>query len=433
MFESFIVTETTLCEKSGRFPRLITIRILLLTQWFDPEPTFKGIVFARKLVELGFQVEVVTGFPNYPGGRLYPGYRQKLIQRESIDGVFITRLPLFPSHGQSAIGRVLNYLSFSISAVIYGLFVAKRPDVIYAYHPPLTVGMAAVFIRLLRRIPLVYDVQDMWPDTLKATGMISNALILRIIGRVCLWVYRHVDQLVVLSPGFKALLVERGVPGEKVEIIYNWCSEDALSYSSQNLSDTVRGDRPFRIMFAGNMGKAQSLDAVIHAAARLSKKNSAIEFTFLGGGVEVDHLRQLVENLAIKNVSFLPAVPMDQVAHHLLSADALLVHLRNDPLFSITIPSKTQAYMAVGKPIIMAVNGDAAELVGKSGCGVTAEPEDPESIADAVNSLYEKDIDELHNIGKKGRIYYQNYLALSVGANRFEAIFKEIAKDATRV
>lgn len=175
-------------------------RVLLLTQWFDPEPTFKGLVFARELVRLGFDVEVVTGFPNYPGGKVYAGYKIKLIQRECIDGVQITRLPLYPNHDQSAIKRVINYASFAASALFYGVFIAKRADVMYAYHPPLTVGVAASLIRWLRGTPLVYDIQDMWPDTLRATGMLNNPRALRLVGRVCDWVYRRVDQLVVLSP-----------------------------------------------------------------------------------------------------------------------------------------------------------------------------------------------------------------------------------------
>ena len=141
------------------------IRVLLLTQWFDPEPTFKGLVFARELVRQGFEVEVLTGFPNYPGGKLYPGYKLKCLQREHIDGVHITRVPLYPNHDQSALKRVLNYSSFAASALFYGLFVAKRADVIYAYHPPLTVGVVASIMRVFLRIPVVYDIQDMWPDT----------------------------------------------------------------------------------------------------------------------------------------------------------------------------------------------------------------------------------------------------------------------------
>ena len=141
-------------------------RILLITQWFDPEPTFKGIVFARELVRQGFEVEVLTGFPNYPSGKIYPGYQLRWLQRETIDGVQVTRVPLYPSHDNSAIRRVANYTSFAAAALVYGLFGAKRADVIYAYQPPLTVGVTAALLRLLRRIPVVYDIQDMWPDTL---------------------------------------------------------------------------------------------------------------------------------------------------------------------------------------------------------------------------------------------------------------------------
>ena len=194
----------------------MAIRVLLLMQWFDPEPTFKGMVFARELVRHGFEVEVLTGFPNYPGGKVYPGYRIKLLQREVIDGVQVTRVPLYPNHDLSAIKRVLNYASFAASSLVYGLFMARRADVIYAYHPPLTVGITASLIRLLRRIPVVYDIQDMWPDTLRATGMLNNARALNAVEAVCQWVYRRVDHMVVLSPGFKRLLMQRGVPETKV-------------------------------------------------------------------------------------------------------------------------------------------------------------------------------------------------------------------------
>jgi len=172
-------------------------RILLITQWFDPEPTFKGLLFAKKLVAHGFDVEVITGFPNYPGGKIYQGYRVKLMQREVIDEVLVTRLPLYPSHDKSKVGRALNYTSFFLSSLIYGLFFAKRPDVIYAYHPPLTVGVTAALLKFFRKVPVVLDLQDMWPDTLRATGMINNRLILNFISKVCDFVYKSARRIVV--------------------------------------------------------------------------------------------------------------------------------------------------------------------------------------------------------------------------------------------
>lgn len=402
-------------------------RILLLTQWFDPEPTFKGIVFARELVRQGFEVEVVTGFPNYPGGKVYPGYRIKLLHREVIDGVQITRVPLYPNHDQSAIKRVFNYLSFAASSLLYGLLVAKRADVIYAYHPPLTVGITASLIRLFRRIPVVYDIQDMWPDTLRATGMINNPRALHAVESVCQWVYRRVDHLVVLSPGFKRLLTQRGVPEPKVEVIYNWADEAALAAPQGQLPANFPGSEHFRIVFAGNMGKAQALDAVLDTAALLQKRGSRVCFVMLGGGVEVGRLKQRAAQQQLRNVVFLPPVPMAEVGNLLSAADALLVHLRKDPLFEITIPSKTQAYMAVGKPLLMAVNGYAADLVLQSGGGVVAESESVDGLVAAAESLSELAPDQLHAMGQKAQTFYREHLALKVGVARFGVIFTRLA------
>lgn len=403
----------------------MAIRILLLTQWFDPEPTFKGLVFARELVRQGFEVEVVTGFPNYPGGKLYPGYKLKLIQREVIEGVQVTRVPLYPSHDHGSVGRVLNYISFAVASLIYGLFAAKRPNVIYAYHPPLTVGVTAVLIRILRRVPVVYDIQDMWPDTLKATGMFSNEKALKVVSSVCNWVYRRVDQLVVLSPGFKRLLIERLVPESKIEVVYNWCAEDSLTAPRGVVPKEFPLDK-FSILFAGNMGKAQALDSVLHAA-KLLQYDTEVVFVFLGGGVELERLQLLADQLALSNVFFLPAVPMSEVGCYLDAADVLLVHLKKDPLFTITIPSKTQAYMAVGKPILMAVDGDAADLVRESGGGRIAESENPQSIADAARELMVASSPERNDMAEGNTRFYQEKLSLQVGVSRFGQIFNRIA------
>ena len=403
-------------------------RVLLLTQWFDPEPTFKGLVFARELVRQGFDVEVVTGFPNYPEGRVYAGYKIKLIQRECIDCVQITRLPLYPNHDQSALKRVLNYASFATSALVYGLFMAKRADVMYAYHPPLTLGVAASLIRRVRGIPLVYDIQDMWPDTLRATGMLNNPWVLTSVGRVCYWVYKKVDQLVVLSPGFKRLLVQRGVPASKIEVIYNWADESALMSPEGEVPAAFPAADRFRVVFAGNMGKAQALDAVLDAAAILQARGSRASLVMLGGGVEVSRLKTRALEMKLGNMVFLPPVPMSEVGTVLAAADVLLVHLRKDPLFEITIPSKTQAYMAVGKPLLMAVNGDAADLVRQAKCGLTAESENPQALADAVDALAAMSTGELKTMGKNASSFYREDLALPVGATKFAAVFERLSQ-----
>jgi colanic acid biosynthesis glycosyl transferase WcaI len=400
------------------------LRVLLLTQWFEPEPTFKGLSFARELRAQGFDVRVVTGFPNYPGGNLYPGYRVRLVQREVIDGIAITRLPLYPSHDRSAKGRVLNYVSFAVSAGLYCAFTWQRPQVIYAYQPPLTVAVSAAVAGLLRRVPVVVDIQDMWPDTLRATGMIRSERVLGVVGAVCQWVYRRAARIAVLSEGFKGLLLARGVPASKVEVIPNWCDEGALAAGGNARPTGFPGLEHFTVLFAGNMGKAQALDSVLAAASQVAAQAPQVRFVFLGGGIEVDNLRSAAQQAGQTNVVFLPAVPMNEVGAALRAADALLVHLRRDPLFSITIPSKTQAYMAVGKPLIMAVDGDAAALVQQAQCGVVVPSEDAAALAAAVLQLAALPAEARTRLGENGARFYASNLSLQAGTARFGALFR---------
>ena len=160
------------------------MKILILTQWFEPEPTSKGLLFARELVARGHEVEVLTGFPNYPGGKLYPGYRIRPWVREHIDGVSVLRVALYPSHSNSGFQRALNYMSFALSAALIGTALIRQPDVVYVYHPPITVGFAGAVIGFLRKTPFVYDIQDLWPDTVASTGMMSNSTALCSVGQI---------------------------------------------------------------------------------------------------------------------------------------------------------------------------------------------------------------------------------------------------------
>ena len=404
----------------------MTRRILIITQWFDPEPTFKGLLFAKELVARGFEVEVITGFPNYPGGTLYDGYRIKLIQKETIEGVSVTRVPLFPSHDKNKLGRIANYISFALSSLLYGLMFAKRPDVIYAYHPPLTVSISAVIIKLFRQVPVVLDIQDMWPDTLKATGMISNRRFLGFVSKVCNSIYSSVTKIVVLSPGFKNLLVTRGVPDSKIEIIYNWADEIALRHAASEVPKELDSKKNFKVLFAGNVGQAQGLNVILDAALLLKDDVPEIDFLVLGRGLQLDDLKKRKKELKLDNVYFLPAVGMEKVGSFLRSADALLIHLNSDPLFEITIPGKTQAYMAVGKPIIMGVSGDASNLVLRADCGVCFEPEKSAALADAVKGLILLSRSDMRRLGENAEKFYDEYLSVKVGVDCFANVFNEV-------
>lgn len=407
------------------------IKVLLITQWFDPEPTFKGLLFAKALVEKGFEVEVLTGFPNYPAGKIYDSFKIKLIDKKIIDGVTITRVPLYPSHNNSVIKRAFNYLSYALSATIYGVFFAKKPNIIYSYHPPITVGIAASLIKIFRRVPLIYDIQDLWPDTLKATNMITNDKVIKYIGKICDWVYRSATHLVVLSPGFKKLLIERGVPESKIEVIYNWADEAKIENSVGVAPAALIAAENFNIVFAGNIGKAQALDTVIESAAILQKKKSNIQFVIVGGGVCLDGLTKAAKSRHLKNIVFIPSMPMNEIGATLAAADVLLVHLNNDPLFEITIPSKTQAYMAAGKPILMGVKGDAADLIKAADCGLIFEPQSTAQLVEAAENFLLKSNNELVAMGENAKNYYKSHLSIDVGVSKFAKIFVEKAKIAT--
>jgi colanic acid biosynthesis glycosyl transferase WcaI len=404
------------------------VRILMLTQWFDPEPAFKGLQFARKLRDSGHGVEVLTGFPNYPGGKLYPTYWIQPWLKESMDGVPVVRVPLYPSHDRSMLRRALNYLSFAAAAALLGPWLVRRPDVIYAYHPPGTVAIPALALGLWFSAPIVYDVQDLWPDTITASGMIRPGFWMRLLDRFCRCAYGCMDAVTVLSPGFKRTLMERGVPADKLDVIYNWAPE---IQSTAVVPKHQASDR-FTVAFAGTMGLAQGLDAVIDAAALCSTTVPRARFLFMGSGVDATRLRRRAGKMRLSNVEFLGWQPPEMTKAILAEADALLVHLKDEPLFSITIPSKTQAYLAVGRPIIMAVRGDAADLVVAAAAGVLAEPGNPQSIADAVRELVELAPEERERIGRRAREFYGRNLCMDVGVSKFNNIFQSVFRKQKR-
>lgn len=202
------------------------MRILILSQWFQPEPFMKGLPFAKALAARGHTVEVLTGFPNYPGGKVYPGYRVRPWQREEIEGIRVNRVALYPSHDNSGLRRMLNYLSFAFSCLLLGSWLVGKADVIYVYNL-VTLGPAAFWLRLLFRAKVLIDVQDLWPESVSNSGMLPGGAANRLLSAVCNGVYRRADGVAVLSPGFKRALVQRGVAPDKIQVIYNWCDERA--------------------------------------------------------------------------------------------------------------------------------------------------------------------------------------------------------------
>ena len=405
-------------------------RIIFLTQFYDPEPAYKGQAFAEAVRDLGYDVEVVTGFPNYPGGKVYDGYRIKPIQRSEENGIAITRLALYPSHDSGKFGRVLNYLSFFLSSFLYLVFLARRPALVHVYNPPLTVGLAATAARMFRRFPVVVDIHDLWPDTLPATGMISNPRALKLLDRAAAWMYRHVQHIVLHTEGFRETLMERQVPAEKMTTVLGWTKEEPDGDPARPLPNAMLQLKGLKLLYAGNIGPAQALDAVLQAAHMLERQGMGdkVAFCFLGSGVSLDTLKQKAADLGLSNVVFLPRVPGSEVRAFLDAADCLLVHLRDTPLFEITLPSKTQAYMYAGKPVLMGVRGEAARLVERAAVGVTVTPENPESIAAGAIALAEMPRPKREKLGQNGRAFYERELSMQRGMQRYSDIFNLVRR-----
>lgn len=407
------------------------MRILFITHYFQPEPNFfTGLPFAKELVKRGHHVEVLTGFPNYPGGKIYDGYRVRMLQRETLEGVRVNRVPLYPSHDNSSFGRILCYSSFGFSASTIGTFAVRRADVAYVTQGPITVGMPACTLKWLRGIPFVFHIQDLWPDTLESTGMFSSKIGLRMVHLVCNFIYRCAAKIVVVSPGVKKLLMERGVPEEKIEVIYDWCDDSQIRRAEPNeeLAKSLGMAGRFNIVFAGNMGKAQALGSVLDAAKIVGSQQSTIQFVFIGSGVDVDSLKQKASDIGLKNVLFLPRRPISEIGAILGLADVLFVHLKKGPLYETAIPSKTHAYMAVGRPVLMGVKGDAADLVKKANAGLSCEPETPQSIAETALKFYAMPRAQLDTMGQNGKRFYEQELSFEIAATRLEKVFAAAAE-----
>lgn len=390
------------------------MRILYLTQWFDPEPAFKGAAFARALADAGHEVEVATGFPNYPGGKLYPGYRVRPYHSETIAGLKVHRLPLYPSHDGSSFGRILNYLSFFISTLIFGLLKGGRYDIVYVYHPPLTPALAASLFCALRRRPFVVEIQDLWPDSVTASGM-ANPYIVGLLKRGCDFVYRRAARVIAQSDGMRAELARRGVPDDRLATIFNWATylpAQPCQAMPQRIAETFSGR--FNLVYGGNIGQAQQLDVLIKAAIAAQTKLPTIRLHLVGDGVERDGLQAMVRQADASDVVlFHDPVDRDVMDRVFDAADILTMHLMDDPLYLITIPSKTQHYLACGKPIVAGLLGEAGEILRRSGAAEVVAPGEPVALAAAMIRLCEHIPETRAAMGIAGRRYYDEHFSFA--------------------
>lgn len=403
------------------------MKILFVSMHYKPEPCdTRTSQLAQGLAELGHETTALTSFPNYPFGKVYEGYKQRIRQRENIDGVNVVRVPMVPDHSMSKKKRALSYLSFGFSAALLGAFFTRRPDLIWIHHPPLTTGIAGYLLAKLKCVPFVFEIHDLWPETLMSTGMIKEGRITRAIRKVCHFLHTRAKAVVVTSPGMKDHLAAQGLPPEKIHVFPQWAPTECHS-SPQNLwfgiDNGLAGK--FNVMFTGNLGVAQALDTALDAAARLRDLND-FQLVFVGAGVELERLRTRCHEEGLTNVKFVGQVSREQVGSYLAWANGLLVHLRRDHLFEITIPSKTQVYLAEGRPILCGVGGDTSDVIESSDAGICFEPEDAAAMADAIRRLYGMTEEERSTLGANARAAYARYFDRKMLVGRYDALFNHV-------
>jgi glycosyltransferase involved in cell wall biosynthesis len=388
------------------------MRVLVLSHYFWPEPIPKPLELAEGLREEGHDVAAVTGFPNYPDGNLYAGYTLRPFTRDTVRGIPVIRTFMYPNHGTSLTGRILNYASFMLSS-IGGALRAGPFDVMYVWHPPLSIGVAAAVIGALRRRPFVYDVQDIWPESAIATGFLRPGRIVTWIARLEKMIYRRAAHILVVTDGAKANLVGKGVPPEKITVAPHWYDHRDLTDVPPESRSSIRerygwNDR-FVVMFAGNMGVLQGLDTVIRASRGLPE-DSRLLIAFVGDGVDVPRLRQLASQEGVAHrVVFIPRQPSAEIGGYFAAADALLVHLRASPLAPLIIPSKTMAYLAAGRPIVMASTGAAADIVTQAQAGLVVPPDDVDELRGAFVRMAALRDAERVRMGQCGLRYFEQH------------------------
>jgi colanic acid biosynthesis glycosyl transferase WcaI len=364
------------------------MRILILAQYFPPETTPTGrraADLAEALAERGHQVTVITGRPNHPATVARPFCRNVPDFERTAEGYRVARVPVYRSGDATALKRLVNYATFMLAAAWAGVR-RSRPDAIIAVSP-LPTGLAALLVHWWHRCPLVFDLQDIWPDSARAVGVMNEGLAVRLLCRLERLLYRCSDRVVVISEGFRRYLIELGVPSERIVVIHN--GVDTQRFSQARAEKRIRRAEPLRgryiVGYIGNLGLAQGLDTLLEAARKLASE--LVAFLLIGEGVDKPRLQALVYAAGLTNVRFLRGVPRRRVPALLAACDALLVILREDPLFQITIPSKLYEYMAAGKPVVCSVAGETAALVAEAGCGVAVHPGDGSALAEGVLRL----------------------------------------------
>jgi len=407
------------------------MRILILSQYFWPEE-FLINDFAKNLCDRGHYVEVLTGFPNYPSGKIYPGYSFRGPYHDEYNRIQIWRSPIFPRGNASGWRLIINYFSFALLAGIRGFLACWRSfDVILVYQlSPITVGIPARAMKALTGAKLFFWVQDLWPESLSATGVIQSDYILKWFGELTRWIYKGCDLILVQSRAFIESVLRYGVDSKKIRYFPN-CAEDYFRPVNprQCTSENALMLPGFRVMFAGNIGKSQDFETIL-SAAELTLGKPGIQWVILGDGRHRLWVEQEIHHRELNNVHLLGRHPKERMPAFFSLADVLLITLKRKPLFALTVPSKVQAYLACGKAILASLDGEGALIIQEAQAGITVPAENPNELANAVLRLNELDQEQLKVMGQNARKYYEMHFSNTHLLDIFEQWLDELSEDS---
>ncbi len=406
------------------------MKVLVLSQYFWPE-SFRINEVVESLQRSGCEVAVLTGQPNYPDGYIFTGYRAWKSGKENHStGYSIIRVPLIPRGNAGAIRLTLNYLSFIFTAAIWGSWVLRgeKFDVVLVYAPsPILQAIPAVWLAWLKQAKLVTWVQDLWPESLSATGFVKSARLLKIIESVVRWIYRKNDLLLVQS---KAFMQPVKTMAGRTKVVYHPNPGQSENMQKNAVAHAAYKLMPgFNIVFTGNLGSAQGLDTVLDAA-ELLKSYEDVKFVLIGSGSRSEWLQKEVLHRGLTNVKLPGRFKTESMPSIMTQASALLVSLTRHPILAMTVPSKLQPYLAAGRPLIASLDGEGARVVREAGAGLVCPADDADALAQAVLLLRDTSCEERARMGRAGQKYYLENYDPEILANRLVAILREIVWQA---
>lgn len=408
------------------------MHILFLTDNFPPEvnaPASRTFEHCREWVSSGAQVTVITCAPNFPKGAVFPGYKNRLWQQETVNGIRVIRVWSYIAANEGTLKRILDYVSFMVTASLAGLFV-RKVDVVVGTSPQFFTACAAWLVGSLRRLPWVFELRDLWPESIKAVGALKDSFAIRLLERLEMFLYRKATRIIGVTHAFKDVLTKRGIDAAKIDVVTNGVDLTNFAPQKKNaeLARKLGIENCFVAGYIGTHGMAHGLETLLEAASKLQQAGDAddVRILFLGDGARKAHLMQQAQEMGLRNVVFVDSVPKAEVARYWSLLDVSIIHLRKTELFGSVIPSKLFECMGMGIPVLHGVPGESAQIVRDEGVGEVFESDNASELVDVLRRL-RADPERFGNYQRNGLQAAKRYDRKSLAA-KMMIILKELGK-----